>query len=164
MPIDSTISPVINKTPAPTPAERSEYGDFHVLDHMGMHFTQDSLLVSTAQPDTAHTYRSQICKLNSNLWNVKRAFLGLSNSHIMALYILLNYNSTSAQLRVSERSWRGRLLGTTTWNLLCRSRDIFSCRATLLSYSLEVLTIQVGKKGCFKWQKLSWNLVRNFRW
>ena len=43
---DSTIAPVITKAPAlTTPEDKSEYGSFNCLDHMGMHFTQDDLLV-----------------------------------------------------------------------------------------------------------------------
>lgn len=44
-PADSALSPVLTKQQVPvTPSDASEYGTFHVLDHMGMHFTEKSLL------------------------------------------------------------------------------------------------------------------------
>lgn len=44
-PPDSALAPVLTKQDVPeAPSDTTEYGKFHMLDHMGMHFTEDSLL------------------------------------------------------------------------------------------------------------------------
>lgn len=67
---DSTLAVVPNTSAAEVPEDKDCYPAFHSQDHMGMHFTQDDLLVNCKSFSRLACYNNWLQKLwESGTWN-----------------------------------------------------------------------------------------------